>query len=71
MSKGNSLSFLTGMVAGAVIAVLAFTERGHEFMHEVQKKGEKFFDKATRSMEDDYDDADGFDGNFEEDTEEA
>lgn len=74
MGKGNSLfGFAVGVVAGAALAVLAFTERGHEFMADVQKKGEKFFDEAKRKMNADADlDEDEFDEEeFDEEMEEA
>lgn len=65
MGKGNSLfGFAAGMVAGAALAILAFTERGHEFMADVQKKGERLFDEAKRRMNADIDEE--FDEEFDE-----
>lgn len=62
MGKGNSLfGFAAGMVAGAALAILAFTERGHEFMADVQKKGERLFDEAKRRMNADIDIDEEFD----------
>lgn len=72
MANGNSFfGFAAGLVAGAALAILAFTERGHEFVNDVQKKGEKFFDDAKRKMGGEAD-VDGFDEEFdEEEAEEA
>lgn len=71
MAKNSFFGFAAGVVTGAAIAILAFTERGHEFMADIQKKGEQLFDEAKRRMATGTDDMDGFDGEFdEEDTEE-
>lgn len=71
MAKNSFFGFAAGVVTGAAIAILAFTERGHEFMADLQKKGEQLFDEAKRKMATGAD-IDGFEGEFdEEDSEEA
>ena len=53
MANGNSFfSFLAGMTAGAAIAILTCTERGHEFLHEIEEKGARYF-KSSNGFEED------------------
>lgn len=57
MANGGSFfSFVSGMVAGAAIAILTCTERGHEFMRDVEKKCSKLYDSVKK----DYDVDDDF-----------
>jgi len=40
MASGNSFfSFMAGLTVGAAIALLTCTERGHELMQDLKKKG--------------------------------
>lgn len=57
MANGGSLfSFVSGMVAGAAIAILTCTERGHEFMRDMEKKCSKFRDSIKKDFDDVEDD---------------
>jgi len=54
MASGNSLlSFVAGMVAGAAIALVTCTERGHEFMQDLEKKGSDLFNKCKDGEDED------------------
>ena len=44
------------MVAGAAIAILTCTERGHEFMRDMEKKCSKFRDSVKKDFDDVEDD---------------
>ncbi len=55
MANGSSLfSFVSGMIAGAAIAILTCTERGHEFMRDIEKKCSKLHDSVKEDIEDDF-----------------
>lgn len=55
MANGSSLfSFVSGMIAGAAIAILTCTERGHEFVHDLEKKCSKLRDSVKEDIEDDF-----------------
>lgn len=54
MASGNSFfSFVAGMVAGAAIALITCTERGHEFMHDLEKKGSDLFNSGKNGEDED------------------
>lgn len=54
MANGGSFfSFVSGMVAGAAIAILTCTERGHEFMRDLEKKCSKLCDSVKDDVNDD------------------
>jgi len=54
MASGNSFfSFMAGMVAGAAIALLTCTERGHELMQDLQKKSTDFLNSDTDGEDED------------------
>ena len=55
MANGSSFfSFVSGMIAGAAIAILTCTERGHEFVHDLEKKFSKLRDSVKEDIEDDF-----------------
>lgn len=53
-SDHSFFSFMAGMAAGATIALLTCTERGHEVLQELKAKGSDFF-KSTKDGEDEFD----------------
>lgn len=55
MANGGSFfSFVAGMAAGAALAILTCTERGHEFARDIEKKCSKFCDNAKKDFEEDF-----------------